>query len=195
MKLSTVVEQLRTKCPIFETRVAGAAEFRPLGEVAKLTVPAAYVIPLHDNVGVNKSQTDYWQDVTDAFSVVVALDNRFDERGQTASYDAVHDIRHLLFKALLGWSPAQEYTRGVTYEGGVLLDMNRALLYYKFDFSADMEISETDTQQWDDLNALPYLKTVYIDVDLIDPGSGPDKTIDFQVDINLPVPDPQTHEG
>ncbi|MBU9866815.1 phage tail terminator protein [Rahnella aceris] len=189
MKLSLVVEQLRANCAVFEGRVGGAAEFKPLPDVAKLAVPAAYVIPLHDTTGEQKSQTDYWQEVTDGFSVVVALNNQPDERGQTASFDAYHQIRAFLFKTLLGWQPGEEYTFGIEYGGGVLLDMNRALLYYKYDFYATFELGEEDTWQWEDLKNLPWLKTVHVDVDLIDPSNGPDGNIEFQSDIKLKTPD------
>lgn len=187
MELSTIIKALRERVPDFNQRVSGAAEFRPLPEVGKLSLPAAYVIPLHDETGEQKSQTDYWQECTDGFSVVVALDNRLDELGLNSIDDAVHLVRRKLWRALLGWRPYPEYTNGIEYRGGVLLDMNRAILYYKFDFQATFEISPEDTWQEIELAALPELKTVHIDVDLIDPGKGPDGPPEFQADITLPA--------
>lgn len=186
MELRKIIDALRERVPDFEQRVSGAAEFRPLPEVSKLSLPAAYVIPLHDETGEQKSQTDYWQECTDGFSVVVALDNRLDELGLSSIDDAVHVVRRKLWRALLGWQPYPEYTRGIEYRGGVLLDMNRAILYYKFDFQAAFEIGPDDTWQEIELESLPELKTVHIDVDLIDPGAGPDGIPEFQVDITLP---------
>ncbi|HGW6102659.1 TPA: hypothetical protein ACNIQM_000756 [Citrobacter werkmanii] len=185
MELRQIILALRDRVPDFENRVSGAAEFRPLPEVGKLSLPAAYVIPLHDETGEQKSQTDYWQDCTDGFSVVVALDNRLDELGLASIDDAVHIVRRKLWRALLGWSPSAEYTRGIEYRGGVLLDMNRAILYYKFDFQASFEITDEMTYQFIELQNLPDLKTVHINVDLIDPGKGPDGTSEFQADITL----------
>lgn len=152
-----------------------------------MSLPAAYVIPLHDETEEQKSQTDYWQKCTDGFSVVVALDNRLDELGLASIDDAVHIVRRKLWRALLGWSPSEEYTFGIEYRGGVLLDMNRAILYYKFDFQATFEIGQEDTWQEIELDALPYLKTVHIDIDLIDPGNGPDGHPEFQADFTLPT--------
>ncbi|RDT63320.1 hypothetical protein DXF97_35040, partial [Klebsiella pneumoniae] len=129
------INALRERVPDFCQRVSGAAEFRPLPEVGKLSLPAAYVIPLHDETGDQKSQTDYWQECTDGFSVVVALDNRLDELGLNSIDDAVHLVRRKLWRALLGWQAYPEYTRGIEYRGGVLLDMNRAILYYTVSYT------------------------------------------------------------
>ncbi len=82
MKLTPVIAALRARCPYFENRVAGAAQFKNLPEVGKLKLPAAYVVPGDDSPGENKSQTDYWQELKEGFSVVVILSNGRDERGQ-----------------------------------------------------------------------------------------------------------------
>jgi len=189
MRLRQIIEALRERVPDFGARVSGSAEFRPLPEVGKLSLPAAYVIPLHDETGEQKSQTDYWQDCTDGFSVVVALDNRPDELGLASVDDATDIVRQKLFRALLGWQPEKRYTRGIEYRGGVLLDMNRAILYYKFDFQASFEITDEDTWQHIELQDLPYLNTVHVDIDLIDPGAGPDGRPEFQSDIILTTPE------
>ncbi|MDP0477265.1 phage tail terminator protein, partial [Escherichia coli] len=57
MKLTPVIAALRARCPYFENRVAGAAQFKNLPEVGKLRLPAAYVVPGDDSPGENKSQT------------------------------------------------------------------------------------------------------------------------------------------
>lgn len=189
MKLRQIIEALRERLPDFGDRISGSAEFRPLDEVGKLSLPSAYVIPLHDETGPQKSQTDYWQECTDGFSVVVALDNRLDELGLASIDDATDIVRTKLFRALLGWQPEHKYTAGIEYRGGVLLDMSRAILYYKFDFEATFEINAEDTWQQKALDDLPWLETVHIDVDLIDPGAGPDGRPEFQANITLPSPE------
>lgn len=185
MKLTPVVAALRSRCPYFEHRVAGAAQFKNLPDVGKLKLPAAYVVPGDDSPGENKSQTDYWQDLTESFSVIVMLSNGRDERGQFASYDVVDEVRQILFKALLGWNP-DERGNPITYDGGTLLDLNRHELIYQFDFSVDTELTEDDTRQQDDLNSLDELRTLAIDVDFIDPGEGPDGNTELHAEITLP---------
>ncbi len=92
MKLTPIIAALRARCPLFENRVGGAAQFKAIPEAGKLRLPAAYVVPSEDVTGEQKSQTDYWQDLTEGFSVIVVLSNERDEKGQWASYDAVHDV-------------------------------------------------------------------------------------------------------
>lgn len=184
MKLSLIIAALRARCPIFENRVAGAAEFKALSENAKLKLPAAYVVPADDTVGEHKSQTDYWQVLTEGFAVIIALDNRRDARGQAAAFDAVDDIRAEIWKALLGWQPDPD-ADVINYAGGQLLDMDRGILLYQYDFTRERDITEKDTRQQDDLDALDDLKTLSIDVDYIDPGNGPDGIIEHHTEIHF----------
>ncbi len=163
----------------FMTRIA------PNQRNGKLRLPAAYVVPGDDSPGENKSQTDYWQELKEGFSVVVILSNGRDERGQFASYDVVDDVRQMLFKALLGWNP-EACGNPITYDGGTLLDLNRHELIYQFDFSVISELTEDDTRHQDDLNSLDELQTLAIDVDYLDPGNGPDGDIEHHTEITLP---------
>lgn len=178
MKISPLIAAIRQRCPMFGGRVAGASEFKPLAENSKLGLPAAYVIPLDDNAEENRSQTDYWQKITDAFAVVVVVNNTQDARGQ-ASVDVIEEAREALWKALNGWSPDEKKYDGITYQGGNLLDMNRAHLYYQFEFSAEFEIGPEDARQWTDLEALPEFEGLcghgdQWGIDYISPGLGPD---------------------
>ncbi|MEO1739828.1 phage sal3 [Salmonella enterica subsp. enterica serovar Typhimurium] len=84
MKLTPIIAALRSRCPRFENRVGGAAQFKAIPEAGKLRLPAAYVVPAEDVTGEQKSQTDYWQDLTEGFSVIVVLSNERDEKGQWA---------------------------------------------------------------------------------------------------------------
>ncbi len=184
MKLTPIIAALRARCPLFEHRVGGAAQFKAIPDVGKLLLPAAYVVPADDTPGEQKTQTDYWQDLTEGFSVIVVLSNDRDERGQWASFDAVHDVRRDVWKALLGWEPDPD-AGPVCYAGGTVLELNRAELYYQFDFTVVREVTEEDTRQQDDLAALDAFNTLSIDVDYIDPGAGPDGQIEHHTDIHF----------
>lgn len=184
MKLIPIVAALRARCTRFENRVAGAAQFKAIPDSGKLKLPAAYVVPSEDVTGEQQSQTDYWQEVTEGFSVIVVLSNERDEKGQWASYDAVHYVRAEIWKALLGWGPDPEAYE-IRYAGGALLDLNRHELYYQFDFTVRFDIGEADTRQQDDLNALDELKTLSIDVDFIEPGNGTDGIIEHHTEIRF----------
>lgn len=191
MKLTPIIAALRGRCPFFENRVAGAAQFKNLPEAGKMKLPAAYVVPGDDSPGEQKSQTDYWQSLTEGFSVIVFLSNSRDEVGQWASFDAVHDVRNIIFKALLGWNP-DESGNPITYEGGTLLDVNRYELTYQFDFTVETELVVEDTRIPDEFNEsdqIGDLRTLAIDVDFIDHESkAPDGDIEHHIEVNLPAP-------
>ena len=184
MKLTPLIATLRANCPTFENRIGGAAQFKAIPDVGKMLLPAAYVVPYEDVPGEQKSQTDYWQVLKEGFSVIVVLSNERDELGQWAAFDAVHDIRAEIWKALLGWQPDNS-SYEITYAGGMLLELNRHELYYQFDFTSLYDIEGDDTRQQADLDSLDEFKTLAIDVDFIDPGTGPDGNIEHHTEITL----------
>ncbi|NUF50474.1 phage tail terminator protein [Gilliamella sp. ESL0250] len=152
MKLSHIVHTLRHFSPSFEGRVGGAAEFSAIKDTAFLKLPAAYVVPLDDRVEDNKSQTDYWQNVTEGFGVIVVL-KPLDERGQHEAYDIVENIKTELWRALLGYEPSPAHYP-IQYDGGDLLDLDRGRIFYQFNFSSVREVGFEDTRQYFDLNAI-----------------------------------------
>lgn len=173
MELEPIIAALRTRCPVFDNRVAGAAQFNLLPENAALEVPCAFVIPLDDNPQENISMSGINQALKDSFAVVVAVTNKTDERGQS-SVSSIHAIRGLLWKALLGWEPAEEYD-GIAYEGGQVMRLDRARLWYQFEFGANMQIQASDSwlrpdnDQDGSLAKLPDFDGVHIRMDCIDP--------------------------
>jgi len=185
MQLTTVIQALRARCPSFANRVAGAAEYKPLPESAALSVPCAFVIPLDDNPSENKSQNVTRQTMTESFAVIVAISNATDERGQAAAH-STDTIRTALWAALLGWSPDEAIYDGITYEGGSLLSLDRARLWYQFEFGAAMEIGPEDGWQETENAALTPFEGVNYQLDAIEPFDpnleiiGPDGRIEVQ---------------
>lgn len=167
MQLRPIIAALRTRCPSFVTRVAGAAAFKLLPEAAALPVPCAFVIPLDDNPQESRAQNSVRQDLADAFAVIVAVSNTGDEKGQEAS-EAIHALRAELWAALLGWRPEERYN-GITYDGGSLIQLDRARLWYQFEFAALMEIEPGDGYQETELGALSHFDGGTVRIDCIDP--------------------------
>lgn len=182
MDIALIIAALKTRCASFGGRVAGAAEYKRLPEAANLDMPAAYVIPLDENPDAVQSHNGYRQVVRDSVAVVVVLANTADERGQ-GSITSVRAIRTELWAALLGWEPDADHGR-IEYEGGQLLDLDRARLYYQFEFAAETEIIESDTWQGDSNAALPAFTDLGLTVNV--PGS-PDT-----VEATAVFPVPQT---
>lgn len=160
MNLSLVIAQLRAFCPLFAGRVAGAAQFKRLDETSTLDVPAAYVVPLDDNPGERMSLNDVRQPLLESFAVIVAISNATDERGQSAVYAAHDTVRAQLWAALLGWQPDgledQSIYRGIEYQGGNLLELDRSRLWYQYDFGAYREITPDDGWQGVELAGYPH---------------------------------------
>lgn len=185
MELEPIIEALRLRVPYFSNRIGGAAQFKVLPETAGLTVPCAYVIPLDDNPGEQQASNTLRQDITDSFAVIVCLSNVADEKGQ-GSAKSVHQVRKLLWAALLGWPPSDEYDP-IEYEGSQLLALDRARLWYQFEFSAVTQIDDSDSWQGVNLATLPHYDGGTINVDVIDPIADPN--------ASYPGPDDRIEAG
>ena len=191
MQLELIIAQLRALCPSLAGRVAGAAEFKPVQEAAALPVPCAFVIPIDDRPDPPKAVNAVGQEMTDSFGVIVALDNRTDEKGQSASA-GVHVIRAEIWSALLGWIPGPVNTvnpatfyNGIFYEGGSLLSLDRARMWYQFEFGAQMWIGASDGWEAGGLTALPEFGAQDASGNWL-PGSA----LNVEVDVGTPVFDP-----
>lgn len=192
MDLTNVIIALKQRCPSFgvapNRRFAGAAEFAVIEETQSMEFPSGYVIPLDDEVAENQSSNGYRQQVRDMFGVVVVFNNKLDERGQHAVTQVRNIIRKELFSALLAWRPDAEHDR-IVYEGGTLLGVNRAHLYYQFEFSAVTTLDESDTWQAVYNAALPEFRAVGIKLDATQPfdpnlvSIGPDGRIEVNAEI------------
>lgn len=186
MQLEVIIQALRERCPTLSTRVAGAAEFKAVTEATALPVPCAFVIPLDDNPAGSGSATGVRQQLEDSFAVIVAVSNTTDERGQKSAHD-MHAMRAELWAALLGWRPATDYD-GIIYEGGNLLTIDRARLWYQFEFSAAMEIGPSDGWQETELAGLPHFDGAHFNADFLDP-SDPNKELpDGRVEVEFSSP-------
>lgn len=182
MNLAIIIAQLRQRAPIFGQRVGGSAQFKVLPEAANLVTPAAYVLPLDEQPADQQSKNGYQQTVREGFAVVLALSNRADERGQASASD-LDTLRKALFKALLGFQPADDYDV-IAFEGGQLLHLDRARLYYQFEFSVDYAITTEDTWIPDRNATLPDFAGLNLRVDLIDIFDPNTPAIDFPGDPN-----------
>lgn len=186
MQLEPIVAALRTRCAAtFGAYVAGAAEFKLLQENSAMPVPCAFVIPLDDNPQENIALNSVRQMLQDSFAVIVAVSNVTDEKGQGGAR-SIDTIRSVLWGALLGWRPADRYD-GISYQGGQLLHMDRARLWYQFEFAAAMEIEPSDGWQETDLAALPHFDGGTLKLDAVDPH---DPNV-----VQTPAPDGRNESG
>jgi len=190
MQLETIISALRARCPGFSGRVSGSAQFKVLPEAAALAVPCAYVVPLDDEPGEAKARNAVRKSLVDSFAVIVVLSNVADEKGQVSA-SGLDAWRAALWAALLGWRPAERY-EGIEYQGGQLLALDRARLWYQFEFGAATEIGPADGWQDRELVGLPHFDGATINVDAIDPIADPNMQYpgpDGRIETSFSVPD------
>lgn len=163
MNTKTIVLAIRERCPIFEGRVGGAAEFGRLAETSSFDTPCAYVVPLGETAEEPLGKSGYRQIVQTNFAVICVVSARKDERGQDGN-DQLDLFRTQLFKALLAWSPEGVATSEIEFDGSQLLNLDRSRLFYQFEFNYQYQIVTADTYQPVYLANLGNLKTVDVDV-------------------------------
>ena len=133
---------------------------------------AAFVIPLAEAATRNETDMTAIQRVTERFAVIVALRNdkdMQDELGITA-YDRLHTARAYIFNSILGWdmnavlAGTVEVVSVISFRGGRLIDLNRANLWYQFEFEYDIQLSDDDctTEDQDALGEFTKLYTEYV---------------------------------
>lgn len=147
MILAGFISQLRANAPMFGGRVAGAAEFvRGLRDYStSLPLPAAYVLPGPQEV---EQANDTWgglqQLVHYGVGVAVELDAQTDRRGQAPAMD-LDDVRDQIFASVLNYKLDDcHMARGAYYSGAHGLDLDRARLFYQFNFTVDWQITDAD---------------------------------------------------
>lgn len=173
MNLDVVISRLRALAPMFNGNVAGAAEYEQgVQNQVWLPLPAAYVIPLDDEiVEPNDQLTGIYQVTTERIGVIAVFSNaaavaQGDRRGQTVS-DLFNPIKWQLFSALINWRPnssmenpglvnpgdpgADHSPKGMAYSGGKLLGFDLARLFYQWDFALEIQITDADGT-WPPLN-------------------------------------------
>lgn len=152
MRIAQISLKLRAAKTDFGDFVAGSAELAIAIENT-LTREMAFVIPLIENARDNQLQSAIDQRVAERFGIVVALknDNSQAQKLGLVAYDRLHDIREQFFNSLLGWE-IPEAESIIYFRGGKLLDVNRAWLWYQFEFEYESRLGvvrKTDALQTD----------------------------------------------
>lgn len=161
MKIGPIVLALRLAGTRFGSRIAGAAELGMVLDGATLNDETAFVVPTADKPDSNKESSGINQKVIEGFAVIVALstDNNKKDKLSIAAYDNVHDVRAELFAGVLGLQiNGQESI--VSYAGGQLVEINRAYLWYQFEFVVNYRLDDDDGVDVG-ADALPSLEKIY----------------------------------
>lgn len=192
MKLIPIIQRIREKCPVFRDYVGGLAQWRGMDDLRYLQpeqLPVAWVIPASDSPTAPLSANGVRQDVTEGFSVYVAMSVEQSQRGEIA-VDAMDEIRDGLMAALVGLRPYPEKGYGpIYYAGGSEIYLkNDALLVMRYTFASARQfhsgIARGDvlTAQDDELSNLPPLERIFADVDVYPPDGRPEAGMDLQLE-------------
>ena len=148
MRVTSTIEAIKNRCPEFNKRVFGAAEFGQLQDtVNPEALPSAYVFTIAEYPSEDqRSENSYHQTISADIAVVCLLDNRADARGQSSA-DKAEDIKESLFRALLSWSPIKDNFAFYKYSKFHILKVTSAVLAVQFEFKCEYTISEEDTRQ------------------------------------------------
>lgn len=187
MKPSDLIAQL-AHCPSLSgTPVVGL----DLPAIKQLTPQPTLITCLllpGDDAEPNDLQNATRQNIRDRFEVLVLLDPAVN--GSLQTLDRLHDLRAELWRALVGWrpSPGQE---PVEYAGSELLQCDATRVLWRYAFVAPFQLGRSRASQpaesWHEhqLDSLPLLKGVTVQVDAIDPADpnlrlpGPDGRIEM----------------
>jgi hypothetical protein len=201
--LDATIGHLRAYCPPFAGRVAGAADFaRGLQDYNEnMALPAAYVVPLDQESEGNRNMTGLFQFVRKTVGVVVELDARNDRRGQdpAMTYDA---IEAAIFASILNWAPVEcriPNSQGYWFSGGRFLDLDRARLFYQWEFAITYQLTEEDG--WHEPDPLIDLTGIELDIyhpvppwEMPPPDGHPPAVI-VKLDTDPPHPEPYPNGG
>jgi len=144
LQIGPIALKLRLANTRFENRIFGAAELALALEYT-LKKESAFVIQLNETANSNSLDSGISQKITERFAVLVALDNGTSDRdkiGLTA-YDTLSSVRTEIFSAILGWQMTGAESL-VSYGGGRIAGINRAYLWYQFEFVVETRIDDDD---------------------------------------------------
>ena len=172
MQLGRIVLRLRAITTSFGNNVFGAAELAlAVNNTLTANEPVAFVIPLEDDAPANVMDPYTSQVMIERFAVIVAVraDYPGDDETGLIAFDSLHTMRDELFAALVGLDLG--YEGPVYYRRGKLLGIDRAYLWYQFEFEYTTRIvTGTDgqgvieTHEVDDpaaVSSLPDFNSIY----------------------------------
>jgi hypothetical protein len=146
---ATFIAQLRSNAPVFGGRVAGAAEFYAglKNYNTSMSLPAAYVLPLGQDAEPNQIWNGLIQIVHKSVGIAVELDAQQDRRGQSPTMQ-FEEIEAQIFASILNLEVGEcRMTRGTYFAGARYLDLDRARLWYQWEFTLDWQLTDDDGVQ------------------------------------------------
>ena len=144
VKPSEVIKRIRAIIPSFADRVAGAAQFDAIEDIARIDLPACFVMLTDSNADTVSIQTQLKQDIYHGMDVLVVLD-AVDIRKQEAE-EVMVGFKEILIYALNGWLPDNADTSGspLRFVGDIWRSTDRARYMRIFRFIQDYTWNQGD---------------------------------------------------
>ncbi|WP_433899113.1 phage tail terminator protein [Pseudomonas sp. PSE1(2024)] len=186
MKISPILTQLRAQCPSLAGHIATGVDLALLQGDPNLPMPSAHVLPLADVASVSTAQNSPSQPIRDRFEIILALD----ATDATKALDLLHDLRAELWRALVGFKPANDYS-AIVYDGGETVSINSSRAFYRLRFFAEFQLGRNlpsqPAESWHEreLDGLSSFTGATVRVDAIDPADpnlkrpGPDGRVEM----------------
>lgn len=142
------IDRLRAADLYFGPMVGGLADLTKANRET-LQVPQAFIGRKNSETLRNQAQNFVDQELRRKFVVIVAMDNSDDYRGEVPQNELVDYIEDQLISTLVGWMPPWS-SYPVEYDGENFYEMNRARLFWVFNFYVRERINSqrTSNQQW-----------------------------------------------
>jgi hypothetical protein len=162
MKIAPVVLKLRLAETRFKNKIAGAAELAMAME-GTLIEEVAFVIQLGETCAPNEYENHINQKVMERFAIIAAIKNDVSQQDKTGltAYDSLFDFRSELFDAILGWQMDQAESI-IYYRGGRVVEINRAWLWYQFEFEFSMRLGDDIIDNTEDLTDFDTIYAQYV---------------------------------
>ena len=112
-----------------------------------MALPAAFVLPLGQEAEPNQVWNGLIQIVHKQVGIAVELDAQRDRRGQdpTMSFET---IEAQIFASVLNLEIGEcRMVRGTSFAGARYLDLDRARLFYQWEFNIDWQLTDADGVQ------------------------------------------------
>ncbi len=162
MQIAPVVLKLRLADTRFSNKIAGAAELA-MALDGTLREEVAFVIQLGETCSPNEYDNHINQVVTERFAIIAAIKNDASQKDKTGltAYDSLYSFRQELFNAILGWKMDQAESL-IYYRGGRVIEINRAWLWYQFEFEFTMRLGESIADNTEDLDWFNTIFAQYV---------------------------------
>lgn len=163
MKITPLIDHLKTKIPQLNNRIASVVEFKQLIESdARLITPALYVM-IGDKTGepVRPQRQTYIQPTAQNIYIFLVLDNTRNQLGGIAQ-DRIEEFENYLTSYVVNYWYTPKFAYPIEFLASGLAFMDSARYIHRFEYVLRGQIDFTDTEQ----EEYPDLTSLFTDINI-----------------------------